>query len=101
MAIDIDNSLIAMIVGGVTSLLALGYKAIRIIKSDKTSDAIDSDEQQFRLSLREECKALREQNYQLCQEKILLIERAVRAESERDYLIKKCEECIHKLGETQ
>lgn len=93
MAIDIDNSLIAMIVGGVTSLLALGYKAIRIIKSDKTSDAIDSDEQQFRLSLREECKALREQNYQLMADKLALLERCVKAEATVEYLREKCREC--------
>ncbi len=81
-----------------TALVALLYKFFRILKSDKTADAIDSDEQALRLSLREECKGLRESNFQLMREKIELLERAVKAEAQVDYLRQKCIDCLNRHG---
>ncbi|MEI2780952.1 MAG: hypothetical protein V9H25_06675 [Candidatus Competibacter sp.] len=96
-----DTNAIAVFsaIGG--SLVAFGYKFFRILKRDKSDDSIDSDEQALRLSLREECKMLRENNFTLINEKLLLLERAVKAESERDYLKQKCDICGHKLREEE
>ncbi len=94
----IDTNSIGVLVAIGASLVTLLYKFFRILKSDKTSDAIDSDEQQFRLSLREECKSLRDSNFELMREKIELLERAVKAESQTEYLQKKCEECFRRLN---
>lgn len=95
---NLSENGVAVIVAVVGSALTLLYKFFRILKNDKTSDQIDSDEQQFRLSLREECKALRDQNYQLCRDKLDLIERAVKAEAECSFLEKKCEECYRRIN---
>lgn len=94
-----DKETVGVLLAGVSALVAFGYKALRILKSDKTSDAIDSDEQQFRRSLREEAKQLRDRNILLMDEKIELITQLAKAEARIDFLEKKCEICAHKLGE--
>lgn len=95
---NLSENGVAVIVAVVGSALTLLYKFFRILKNDKTSDQIDSDEQAFRRSLREECKSLRESNFELMRDKIELLERAVKAEAHTEYLTKKCEECYRRIN---
>lgn len=94
---EINENSIAIFTAVGASLIALGYKFLRIIKSDRTHEQVDAEETAFRLSLREEVKALREMNCLLVREKLDLLERAVKAEAENEHRKQKCLECRFRL----
>ena len=98
MDFNLSENTIAVFSAVGTALIAFAYKFFRILKSDKNTDDILSSEKDFRISLREECKSLRESNALLTNEKIDLVSRLARAEAQVEYLKQKCDICGHKTG---
>lgn len=78
--------------------LAFVYKFFRVLKSDKNADTLDNEETAFRTSLREEVKELREENCRLTKDKLVLLERAVKAETQLEHIKQKCLECRFRLN---
>lgn len=95
---DIPNNDIAIFGAIASAVIALGYKFLRIIKSDRTADTLDNEETAFRLSLREEVKELRESNCKLTREKLEILERAIKAEAQLEHIKQKCLECRYRLA---
>lgn len=89
----IDTQFLSILLAAISSALVLIYKVYRVLKSDRTSDAVDAEETAFRQTLRDDAKQAREETerlrvmlYTIQNEKLKLAETCARQVAEIEHL---------------